>query len=357
MLSSTPGARLRAHVWDGVPHGPLLNALKEAVDSNVVHLSVGGGACPPDTEVCVLPPNILPDNLHAAASLARLRAIILPYAGLQPKHLDPLRTVFGERLGTSVALHNIHHNAPMTAEMAIALMLAAAKNIVPADRRLRAGDWRPRGYPYPDRVEPALPMVGLEGRTALILGLGGVGGRVAKVCAALGMHVVGTRRNSPAGGETVDGVETHPPAALHALLPRATVLLVCVPSTRATAGLIGAAELALLPAEAVLVNVARGEVINEGALYAALAEGRLRGAGLDVWWSYPSSYAQACRLSPSTYAFHELDSVVMSPHRGGAVGVPGLEVVRMRHVGELLSTAGYDGVGQMPHRWNFEQGY
>ena len=343
-------------MWDEVPCGDLLSALHDTVDSNVVHLSVGAGECPADTEVCVLSPNIFPDNLNAVASLDRLRAIILPYAGLQPKHLDPLRALLGDRLGKSVALHNVHHNAPMTAEMAIALMLAAAKSIVPADRRLRAGDWRPRGYPYPDRVEPPMPMVGLEGRTALILGLGGVGGRVAKVCAALGMHVVGTRRSGD--GAVEDGVEVHPPSALRALLPRATgALLVCVPGTRETAGLIGAAELALLPREAVLVNVSRGEVVDEAALYEALASGRLLGAGLDVWWRYPSNYAEACRLPPSARPFGDLDSVVMSPHRGGGVGVPGLEVVRMRHVGRMLTAAGSEGVERMPHRWNFDLGY
>ena len=102
--------------------------------------------------MCVLDPNILPDDLQPVASLPALRALILPYAGLLPKHLEPLRAAFGARLGTSVQLHNVHHNASLTAEMAVALLLAAAKMIVPADRRLRAGDWRPRGYPYPGQA-------------------------------------------------------------------------------------------------------------------------------------------------------------------------------------------------------------
>ena len=102
--------------------------------------------------MCVLDPNILPDDLQPVASLPALRALILPYAGLLPKHLEPLWTAFGVRLGASVQLHNVHHNASLTAEMAVALMLAAAKMIVPADQRLRAGDWRPRGYPYPGQA-------------------------------------------------------------------------------------------------------------------------------------------------------------------------------------------------------------
>lgn len=338
--------------------GPQLAALHEAVDPDAVHLSIGAASCPADTEVCVLDPNLLPDDLQGLASLPALRALILPYAGLLPKHLDPLRAAFGERLGTSVQLHNVHHNAALTAEMAVALLLAAAKLLVPADRRLREGDWRPRGYPYPGRVERPMAMVGLEEQTALVLGLGAVGLRVSRACTALGMRVVGVRRTAAPGGEQLEGgLEVHPPSELHRLLPGAAALLVCVPSTAETAALVGAAELGLLPSRAVLVNVARGGVVDERALYEALAARRLHAAGLDVWWSYPASYAQACSMPPSAYPFHELENVVMSPHRGGGVGTPDLEVLRMRHVGRALTEAGRGGVEQMSHRWDFARGY
>jgi len=218
-----------------MPSGPQLAALHEAVDPDAVHLSIWAASCPADTEVCVLDPNLLPDDLQGLASLPALRALILPYAGLLPKHLDPLRAAFGERLGSSVQLHNVHHNAALTAEMAVALLLAAAKLLVPADRRLRDGDWRPRGYPYPGRVEPSMAMVGLEEQTALVLGLGAVGLRVARACTALGMRVVGVRRTAAPGGELRDGLDVRPPSELHQLLPRAAVLLVCVPRLHAYA--------------------------------------------------------------------------------------------------------------------------
>ena len=120
-------SRLRAHVWMDMPSGPQLTALCEAVDSDAVQLTVGATSCPADTEVYVLDPNLLPDDLQGLASLRALRALILPYAGLAPKHLDPLRAAFGERLGTTVQLHNSHHNATCTAEMAVALLLAAVR--------------------------------------------------------------------------------------------------------------------------------------------------------------------------------------------------------------------------------------
>ena len=120
-------SRLRAHVWMDMPSGSQLTALCEAVDSDAVQLTVGATSCPADTEVYVLDPNLLPDDLQGLASLRALRALILPYAGLAPKHLDPLRAAFGERLGTTVQLHNSHHNATCTAEMAVALLLAAVR--------------------------------------------------------------------------------------------------------------------------------------------------------------------------------------------------------------------------------------
>jgi len=71
---------------------------------------------------------------------------------------------------------------------------------------------------------------------------------------------------------------------------------------------------------------------------------------------HPST-PQACSTPPSAYPFHELENVVMSPHRGGGVGTPDLEVLRMRHVGRALTEAGRGGVEQMSHRWDFARGY
>ena len=71
--------------------------------------------------------------------------------------------------------------------------------------------------------------------------------------------------------------------------------------------------------------------------------------------SHPSP--QACSTPPSAYPFHELDNVVMSPHRAGGVGTPDLEVLRARYVGRMLTEAGRNGVEQMSHRWDFARGY
>jgi len=233
------------------------------------------------------------------------RAVVVPYAGVPPRTLELVAAHDG------VALFNLHHNAAPTAELAMALLLAAAKRVVVLDRALRAGDWRPRYAEARDLL--------LEGRTAIVLGAGAVGSRVAKACSGLGMDVVALGRKT-----------AH---RLAGLLPQAHALVVCVPWTGETEGMIGAAELAALPDGAVVVNVARGPVVREQALYEALASGRLR-AGLDVWYEYPKDEAARERTQPSTRPFFELDNVVMSPHRGGQADET--ERLRAEHLAGLL---------------------
>ena len=263
-----------------------------------------------------------PTREHLVASPG-LRALIIPWAGL-PDETRALMRDF-----PAVTVHNLHHNAAPVAELALMLLLAAAKFVVRYDRALRANDWR-------IRYESPAPTILLEKKTALILGYGAIGRRVAVACRALGMTTLATRRRLAApemDGET----EVHPAAALHDLLPRAAAVIICLPHTPETDGLLGAVELALLPPGAVLVNIGRGPIVDEQALYEALRDGRLRAAGLDVWYSYPPDEASRAAWPPSDYPFHELDNVIMSPHRGGAADdTPRL---RMTALAEMINAA------------------
>ena len=103
-------------------------------------------------------------------------------------------------------------------------------------------------------------------------------------------------------------------AALEAALMRARALVCAVPSTPHTRGLLGARRLAMLPDQAVVVNVGRADLFEEDALYGELVRGRLR-AGLDVWWRYPD--APEVPTAPSCHPIEALDNVVLSPHRAG----------------------------------------
>ena len=232
----------------------------------------------------------------------RLRIVIIPFAGLARKVRDLLLA------HPALQVHNLHHNAAATAELAIGLLLAAAKRIVPMDRALRLGDWRPR-------FDPQVALA-LAGKTALVLGYGEIGKRVAQGCLGLGMAVIAIRRQATPG-EQDGSVAVHAASALPTLLPSADALVISLPLTPATEGMIGARELALLPPRAVLVNVGRGPIVDEAALYQALASGRLYAAGLDVWYRYPEDDASRVSTLPAHQPFHELDEVVLSPHRGG----------------------------------------
>eukprot|EP00960_Hanusia_phi_P037892 753172-Hanusia_phi.AAC.2 len=142
---------------------------------------------------------------------------------------------------------NLHHNAPMTAELAVALGLAACKQVFEADRLLRSNDWSARGIPC-DGVPEPLPMLLLQGKTALVVGYGEVGQRVARIMSAFGMQVLATRA-SASRVELDKHATVHPPADLVSLLPVANIVFLCVPLTSGTSRMLGRRELemSLLP--------------------------------------------------------------------------------------------------------------
>ncbi len=253
---------------------------------------------------------------------ADLEALIIPFAGLPA----PTRELM--LASPHVAVYNLHHNAIPTAETAVALLLAAAKFIVPADRDLRQGDWSIR-YNRPN------PAILLHGKTVLILGYGAIGQHAAGLCRGLGMRVLATRRRLDPAARCPD--EVHAATALPDLLPRADALIITLPLTDETRGLLGAQELALLPSRAVLVNVGRGEVVDEAALFHALQSGQLHAAGLDVWYQYPPDADSRTATLPASHPFHTLENVVLSPHRAGSGGAEEIEVRRMHALAALVN--------------------
>ncbi len=317
-----------------LPDPTTLDELRPLLPADVRLSSGPVEAQPVDTDILV-------GGSISAEQLARsphLSAVIVPFAGI------PFPTQELLRRYPAVALHNLHFNSVSTAEMALALLLAAAKHVVELDRRLRQGDWR-----WDDATHPTDTF---GGKTALILGYGAIGRRLAPVCQALGMKVVGVRRHEPESPQS-DGVALYSVAHLAELLPQADVLICLLPHTRETEGLLGAEELGLLPAHCILVNVGRGPVIDEVALYRTLAERRIRAAGIDVWYQYPKDDAERRQTWPSRFPFHTLDNVVMTPHRAG--WLQSFETLRVAALAELLNAAA-EGKA-MPNRVDKERGY
>lgn len=266
----------------------------------------------------------------------QLTSLIIPWTGLPNRTRDLLGDF------PHIQAHNLHHGAQIVAEMTVALLLAAAKLVVPFDQALRRSNW--------SRDETNRAVL-LSGKTCLILGYGAIGQRVASVCRSLGMTVIATRQHP----QQSDGVahEIHALSALHDLLPRAQAVLVCLPLTQQTRGIIGKRELTLLPEEAVIINVGRGSLIDEQALYTALRDRRIAGAGLDVWYNYPQDEESSLNTQPSSYPFADLDNVVMSPHRGGSVVET--EQLRAEALAEMLNAAADSQ--PLPNRVDLVRGY
>jgi phosphoglycerate dehydrogenase-like enzyme len=185
------------------------------------------------------------------------------------------------------------------AEWAVMALLAVPRRVVRLDRDLRAGRWNRHGADYLDLGEPEL-----EGRTVAVLGAGLIGREVERLVTALGARAVLVSRTPRDGVRGLD--------ALEATLREADRLVVAIALSPVTKGLVGRRELDALGADGVLVNVARGAICDERELYEALRDGRLLGAGLDVWWRYPSGEGELAE--PSEYPFAELENVLLSPH-------------------------------------------
>jgi len=229
----------------------------------------------------------------------RLKWIFVPFTGVNALPWDPIRS-------RGIRVSNNHGNAEVVAERAMALALAAAGRVAEFDRGLRQGRW----FRNPGRERPFELWKSLRGARTAILGCGALGRAVARFAGPLVGEVVGYRRRLDRG--VPEGFHRVTDSMAEAL-DGAALCFITLPLTPDTEGLIGAEELRSL-AGAILVNVSRGAVVDEEALYQALATGSLAGAGLDAWYRYPKPFHAPTH--PSRFPFHVLDNVVLSPHAG-----------------------------------------
>ncbi len=186
-------------------------------------------------------------------------------------------------------------------EHAFALLLAAAKHIAVHDAAIRAGQFDQ------SRIGTAL-----HGKTVAIIGLGGIGAGVAARAKGFGMRVVGINRSGKADAP-VDACGTM--RDLERALRDSDFVVLALPLTKDTVGLIGRRELGWMKPNAVLVNVARGKLVREDDLYEHLRAHPQFRAALDVWWRYPKTRGER----PFARPFHDLPNVVMTPHVSWAV--------------------------------------
>jgi phosphoglycerate dehydrogenase-like enzyme len=188
----------------------------------------------------------------------------------------------------------------------------------------------------------------LRDATVGIVGYGHIGREVARRCKAFGMRVLAVSRTVRDEGALVDWYGTV--AELDRLLAESDFVIVCAPLDETTRGMIGTEQFARMKPDAIIANVARGEVIDEAALYAALAGKRIRGGIIDVWYVYPSKADP--NPWPSKFPFQKLDNVILSPHN--SAWTEAMSTRRWRFVarqldrfarGEALENVCFEGEG------------
>ena len=178
------------------------------------------------------------------------------------------------------------------------------------------GDFRTRSSWRPSWVQSGPPHGEILGHTVGIVGLGRVGREVARRAVAFGCRVLAANRSERPAESGVERV--YPLTELDDMLPACDFVILCTALGPETDGLIDARRLALMKPSAFLVNIARGQIVDEDAVYAALRDHRIGGAALDVWWQYPDAADPERR--PSRHPFHELPNVIMTPHCSGWTG-------------------------------------
>ncbi|MCG2739059.1 MAG: D-2-hydroxyacid dehydrogenase [Syntrophaceae bacterium] len=230
-----------------------------------------------------------PKNLPARTD--RLKWIQVMTAGIDRLPEEILKS--GVRVANASGLHG----AAM-GEVVLEMMLMFVKD-APACMRMKQGrEWR--------RYRPGL----LRDRTVGVLGLGAVGKEIARLCKAFGMKVIGIRRSGGAASPIPDVDRVYPRERLPELLAESDFLVLALPLTKETEGMIGEKELRGMKPTAFLINVARGAIVDEGALIRALEEKWIAGAGLDVFTREP--------LPPES-PFYTMPNVLFSPHISGDI--------------------------------------
>ncbi len=222
-------------------------------------------------------------------SARKLRGIIVPYTGLNEFPVEEIR-----RRG--IEIEGSHAKAKYVAEKGLGLLLGVMGRVCEYDVDMRRGIWGPRSG-IRNHWES------LHNKRIGMLGAGHIGQEFMRLAEPFTTDFAALDR-----GKRYPGIDTYY-ESLGELAKNVDILFMSLPLNKTTEGMID--EEVLREFEGYIVNVGRGRTIDERALYEALKEGRIKGAGIEVWYNYPKNKGEAM---PSEYPFHELKNVVMSPH-------------------------------------------
>lgn len=227
-----------------------------------------------------------------------LKIVFVPFTGLNSFPMELLK----ER---NVLISNTHANAGFVAEKAVAMILALLGRVVEYHNGLKQGEWF-RLFDYNDT------WISIRAKTCGILGYGSIGKNIAKILKAFDCKIIGFKKhisNNPVDCKYADELSNN----LAEVITKSEIVFVCLPLNTETKGLLTNGVLSSMEGK-YIVNIARGEIIHEDALYTALKDGILAGAALDVWYKYPGKKNNE-PVFPSNKPIYKLPNVVISPHK------------------------------------------
>lgn len=236
--------------------------------------------------------NLSPEDAEIAKNL---KLLIIPFTGTAHLDLDFFRK-------RRILVANSPGNGPIVAERALALAMAACGRVVEFHTDMGAGNWHRTGKP----LKPFDYWFSMQGKRVSILGTGDIGQGIAKLLSGFDCKIKGYRRKADIP-QYFDSVT----ASIDEALEFAEILFIALPINPETDNLINQSNIDKLTGS-FLINVGRGKIVNEEALYDALSSGKIAGAGLDVWYDYPSKAKPLA--TGSNLPFHTLPNIVISPH-------------------------------------------
>lgn len=273
-----------------------IEELKKAYRNLEVYTEMESAPIP---EIEIIAGGLLTEELIEKAS--SLKIVFVPFVGVNHLPLELMK-----RKGIRIC--NSHGNDRFVAEKILALLLAFHGRIVEFHKDLENEKWH--GFWAGGGIEDTWDS--LYRKKITILGTGAIGRQTAKMLSIFEADITGYKKTHQSG-EVPEGF-ARIASSLEDAVKGADILIVAVPLTDETRGLVNKNILNLMKG-GVLLNIARGPVVDEKALYDSLTDGTLKGACIDVWYTYPESGSKI--KAPGNFPFHKLPNVIMSPHVGG----------------------------------------
>ena len=246
-----------------------------------------------------------------------LKFIQIPWTGVDNLNFDLIREI-------GVKVCNSHSNAYAVAEQALALMFDVAKKIAYHDRLMRIGYWN---RPKPDKSNTVSPFSSRVSKSHVgIIGYGHIGKLIKQYLSSMEckFHVADISLNEK---KSEDNVCFYPMNQLKEFLGKVDYVFLCVPLTAETRGFFGKEQFTAMKESAIMINTSRGEIVDEDALFEALNDKMICGAGMDTWYNNPKNpFDTDCKPSLKN-PFETLDNIVLSPHRAAMIAgeLPHLE--------------------------------